>query len=77
MPDDFCLTAKAPRSLTHGKRLYAPEARSLRVERSLQRLGHKRGVLLVQTPPNLVYDHARLDYFLQQLPQGLKVALEF
>lgn len=77
VPDDFCLTVKAPRGLTHGKRLYAPEAWLLRVERSLELLGHKRGVLLVQTPPDLVYDHARLDYFLQQLPQRLKVALEF
>lgn len=77
LPDNFCLTVKAPRGLTHGKRLYAPETWLLRVERSLQLLGHKRGVLLVQTPPDLVYDLARLDYFLQQLPQGLKVAFGF
>ncbi|HEX6290202.1 MAG TPA: DUF72 domain-containing protein [Herpetosiphonaceae bacterium] len=77
VPHTFCLSVKAPRGLTHGRRLYAPEAWLLRINRSLRFLGHKRGVLLVQTPPDLAYDHARLAYFLEQLPPGLQVALEF
>jgi uncharacterized protein YecE (DUF72 family) len=77
VPDTFWVTVKAPRGLTHGSRLYAPENWLRRIHRSLQLLGHKRGVLLVQTPPDLAYDHARLSYFLEQLPPGLRVALEF
>ncbi len=77
VPDKFRLTVKAPRALTHGARLYAPEPWLGRIDRSLALLGHKRGVLLVQTPPDLAYDYARLAYFLAQLPPGLQVALEF
>ena len=76
VPPTFRLTVKAPRGLTHGARLYAPEPWLRRIDQSLGLLGHKRGVLLVQTPPDLAYDHARLAYFLQQLPPGLRVALE-
>jgi uncharacterized protein YecE (DUF72 family) len=35
------------------------------------------GVLLVQLPPEMAYDHARLAYFLEQLPPWMQVALEF
>jgi len=73
----FRVTVKAPRGLTHGACLYAPEPWLRRIDRSLALLGHKRGVLLVQTPPDLAYDHARLAYVLAQLPPGLQVALEF
>jgi len=34
-------------------------------------------VLLVQLPPDMAYDHARLSYFLERLPMGMQVALEF
>ena len=77
VPDTFCVTVKAPRGLTHGSRLYAPENWLHRINRSLRLLGHKCGVLLVQTPPDPAYDYARLAYFLEQLPPGLQVALEF
>ena len=39
--------------------------------------GPTLGVLLVQLPPTLPYDHPRLAYFLQQVPSWLRVALEF
>lgn len=42
----------------------------------LRFLGQRRGVLLVQLPPEFAYDHARLKYFLQQLPSWQKTALE-
>jgi uncharacterized protein YecE (DUF72 family) len=35
------------------------------------------GVLLMQLPPDMKHDHARLAYFLGQLPLGMQVALEF
>lgn len=77
VPDEFVMTVKAPRALTHATRLYAPERWLRRVCRGLRVLGRKRGVLLVQTPPDLAYDHARLAYFLEQIPPWLRVAVEF
>jgi uncharacterized protein YecE (DUF72 family) len=77
VPDDFLMTVKAPRGLTHGARLYRPEAWIDRISSALEHLGHKRGVLLVQLPPQFARDDARLDYFLRRLPSGLRVAVEF
>jgi uncharacterized protein YecE (DUF72 family) len=71
------MTIKASRALTHSKRLYAPEVWLQRMTDSLRYLGDKMGVLLVQLPPGLSYDYARLEYFLKQIPQGLKVTIEF
>jgi len=77
LPDGFWMTVKAPRGLTHGKRLYAPEVWLERIERGVHHLHGKRGVLLVQLPPQMAYDHARLDYFLGRVPWWLPVAVEF
>ena len=77
VPDFFRITIKAPRGLTHGTRLYAPEAWLGRIGRSLRALEQTCGVLLVQLPPDMPYDHARLSYFLGQLPSWMQVALEF
>jgi uncharacterized protein YecE (DUF72 family) len=77
VPDGFLMTVKAPRGLTHGARLYAPEGWLGRMSHGLRYLGRKRGVLLVQLSPLFEYDHARLDYFLTKVPSWLKVAVEF
>jgi uncharacterized protein YecE (DUF72 family) len=77
VPVGFRITIKAPRGLTHGTRLYAPETWLARIGQSLRALEAARGVLLVQLPPDMAYDHARLAYFLAQLPAWLQVALEF
>jgi uncharacterized protein YecE (DUF72 family) len=77
LPTDFVLSVKAPRALTHVKRLFRPEQWLTRIDRSLARLGRRRGVLLVQLPPTAVIDHGRLAYFLECLPADLKVAVEF
>ena len=77
LPDGFQMTVKAPRGLTHGARLYSPERWLGRMRPGLRYLGRKRGVLLVQLSPEFEYDHARLAYFLHQLPLWLKTAVEF
>ena len=77
LPEDFLLSVKAPGLLTHVKRLYAPERWLTRISQSVARLGTRRGVLLVQLPPGADVDHARLQYFLAQIPTGLQVAFEF
>ena len=77
LPADFVLSVKAPRALTHAKRLFEPEQWLTRIGRSLARLGRRRGVLLVQLPPAAVVDLGRLEYFLQCVPADVKVAMEF
>jgi uncharacterized protein YecE (DUF72 family) len=76
LPEDFLMTIKAPRGLTHGARLYAPESWLARMQPGLRALGHHRGVLLVQLPPASEYDLPRLAYFLQELPPWQKTAIE-
>lgn len=76
LPPGFLLSVKAPGLLTHVRRLYAPERWVARMTRGLERLGDRRGVLLVQLSPEFPVDEARLAYFLGQLPAGLPVAVE-
>lgn len=75
-PEGFVLTAKASRGLTHAGRLKSPERWLERIENGLSALGDKRGVLLVQLPPDFEYDHAQLAYFLGALPTQ-RAAIEF
>lgn len=76
LPPGFLLTVKAPRGLTHAKKLYAPEVWIERISRCWHELGDKRAVLLVQLPPAMGRDDARLDYFLGALPDWIRVAVE-
>src|SRR5687768_884172 len=59
-PDDFCFAVKVSRYLTHIKRLREPEDPVRRFRERLVELGPKLGCVLVQLPPNLVCDDARL-----------------
>lgn len=77
LPEGFTLAVKAPRGLTHGARLYAPERWLERIIAGVHELGARRGPLLVQLPPDLPYDWARLAYFLALLPPWLRVTCEF
>lgn len=77
LPEGFQMTVKAPRGLTHGKRLYAPEVWVSRMDPALTLLGDRLGVLLVQLPPDMRRDDARLRYFLEALPRWQRVAVEF
>ena len=77
LPEGFALSVKASRGLTHAKKLYAPEAWIERIKHSWHELGDKRAVLLIQLPPGMERDDARLDYFLARLPDWIRVAVEF
>jgi uncharacterized protein YecE (DUF72 family) len=77
LPAGFVLAVKAPRGLTHGQRLYAPEEWLARIMPGLRNLGDRLGPLLVQLPPDQPYDPARLAYFLAPVPPWLRVACEF
>jgi uncharacterized protein YecE (DUF72 family) len=77
LPDDFCFSVKAPRGLTHAKKLYAPETWVQRIAACWHELGDKRAVLLVQLAPDHARDDARLGYFLGLLPPWIRTAVEF
>jgi uncharacterized protein YecE (DUF72 family) len=76
LPDGFQLTVKAPRALTHAKKLYAPEDWIERITTGLHELADRRGVLLVQLGPAQQRDDARLAWFLDRLPGWIRVAVE-
>lgn len=77
LPQGFRLTVKAPRALTHARRLAEPEYWVGRITAAWDRLYDKRGMLLVQLPPDLERDDARLDHFLGLLPWWVPAAVEF
>jgi uncharacterized protein YecE (DUF72 family) len=77
VPDGFAFALKAPRRITHEKRLRDAESD---VGAFLQRsaaLGAKLGPLLFQLPPFLKKDLPRLEDFLRLLPPDPPVAFEF
>lgn len=76
LPPGFRMSVKAPRGLTHAKRLYAPDVWVDRIAASWHELHDRRAVLLVQLPPTLERDDARLEYFLSRLPWWVPVAVE-
>jgi uncharacterized protein YecE (DUF72 family) len=69
LPDGFRLSVKAPRGLTHRRRLDAPETWMEHIGAGGHERGGRRGVLLAQLVPSHARDDARLGYFLQ-LVQG-------
>lgn len=77
LPGDFCLSVKAPRGLTHGRKLYGPETWLQRIGAGWHELGDKRAVLLAQLGPAQPRDDARLAYFLRLVPEWMRLAVEF
>jgi uncharacterized protein YecE (DUF72 family) len=77
LPPGFRLSVKAPRGLTHARRLHSPELWIGRLSAGLHELAGKRGVLLVQLPPDMERDDARLSYFLEKMPDWIGLAVEF
>jgi uncharacterized protein YecE (DUF72 family) len=77
LPPGFQLSVKAPRGLTHAKRLYSPEVWTQRLASCWHQLGERRAVLLVQLAPSHTRDDDRLAYFLDRLPAWMRVAVEF
>lgn len=73
----FEMAVKAPRGLTHARRLLHPEVWIERVTRGLHALDGRRGPLIVQLHPAMERDDARLEYFLSALPGWTRPAIEF
>ncbi|WP_134768043.1 DUF72 domain-containing protein [Nocardioides sp. 1609] len=76
LPSGFRMSVKAPRGLTHAKRLLEPEAWVERIAASWHELRDRRAALLVQLPPTFERDDARLEWFLDRLPWWVPVAVE-
>jgi uncharacterized protein YecE (DUF72 family) len=73
----FSFALKAPRRITHQKQLAGAEddvAHLLRIASVMQ---DKLGPMLFQLPPFFKKDVARLQQFLQRLPEGFHSAFEF
>jgi uncharacterized protein YecE (DUF72 family) len=76
-PESFTFTLKAPRRITHDKRLREIESDVAEFARRAGVLGNKLGVLLFQLPPNLKKDLVRLHNLLSLVPKDRRAALEF
>lgn len=76
-PDGFLYTLKAPRRITHDKRLKDCAADVQFFCESARGLGDHLATLLFQLPPNLKCDPARLEACLAAIPPGICAAFEF
>jgi uncharacterized protein YecE (DUF72 family) len=77
LPAGFRLSVKAPRALSHARRLESPEYWIDRVQRSVCRLDDRLGVVLLQLPPSMARDDDRLRSFLDRWPRPVPLAVEF
>lgn len=76
-PDGFTYTLKAPKRITHERRLVdCADAMALFIE-SARGLQEHLACLLFQLPPNFRADAAKLDAFLALVPGDLRAAVEF
>jgi uncharacterized protein YecE (DUF72 family) len=76
-PDDFVMAVKVSRYLTHVLRLAEPAEPVRRFIERAGRLGGKLGPALIQLPPTMRADAARLAGTLAQFPADWRVAVEF
>lgn len=77
VPGTFRFSLKASQRITHFKRLKETDQETKYFLETAAVLGEQLGVVLVQLPPNMKKDLPRLETFLKQLPQTLRVAFEF
>jgi uncharacterized protein YecE (DUF72 family) len=76
-PDGFVFALKAPRIITHLKKLADCEEEVTRFLSRAELLGNRFGPILVQLPPKWKCDLALLRDFLSQLPGHFRFAFEF
>jgi uncharacterized protein YecE (DUF72 family) len=76
LPAGFEMAVKAPRGLTHARRLGDPGRWAEVIGRGLGLLGDRAGPLLLQLPPTMERDDSRLDTALRAMPSGVRAAVE-
>jgi uncharacterized protein YecE (DUF72 family) len=77
VPEEFRFAIKAPRRITHIKRLASVEEETSYLIDVLGALGSRLGAVLFQLPPNLKLDLARLERFLDLVAGRVPAAFEF
>ncbi|HLJ10455.1 MAG TPA: DUF72 domain-containing protein [Planctomycetaceae bacterium] len=77
VPDEFQFTLKAPRKITHIRRLKDAADETKRFLAATAALKKRRGPLLFQLPPNFKKDLARLKAFLRLVGSRTPGAFEF
>lgn len=76
VPADFLFTVKAPRGLTHARRLRDPDVWMPRLEEGMGALGDRAGFLLFQLAAQVERDDERLDALLRVVPRSVRAAVE-
>ena len=76
VPAGFLFAVKAPRGLTHARRLRDPGEWMPRLAEGMVALGDRAGFLLFQLPATLERDDERLDALLRCVPAGIRAAVE-
>ncbi len=76
-PEGFIFACKASRYITHMKKLRDPTESSKRFFAAIEPLEEKLGPILFQLPPRWRLNLDRLAAFLDALPTGQRIALEF
>jgi uncharacterized protein YecE (DUF72 family) len=76
-PSNFRFAIKAPQKITHRERLAVPSDALSYLVGLLPRMGERLGVVLYQLPPNFRFDAARLEAFLEAIPDSPRSAVEF
>ena len=77
VPEEFRFSLKASRRITHAKRLEDCREETDYLFGVLGTLGDQLGSVLFQLPPYFRMDMARLEAFVDTLPEGRHIALEF
>lgn len=77
VPGDFTFAIKAPRRISHLKRLLDCDELMRRFTDATRELGERLGPVLYQLHPGMKADVARLKAFLELLPPGGRSAFEF
>jgi uncharacterized protein YecE (DUF72 family) len=77
VPPEFRFVLKAPRRITHTRRLKDAGAEVEDLFSVIKALGSNQGAILFQLPPNFKKDIERLQTFLCLLPADQQVAFEF
>jgi uncharacterized protein YecE (DUF72 family) len=77
VPEDFAFVLKASKRITHERRLQDVGESMEYLLTNAASLGSKLGPFLVQLPPYVKKDIAKLRDFLKLLPAGTRAAMEF
>ena len=77
VPDSFRFSVKAPRRITHVKQLADCSEEAGYFFETLEALGSRLGVVLLQLPPHSRADVGKLKRFLELVPGDVPAAFEF